>query len=111
MAVPQTPRWLFVASYLSTKKKWTSKLKLDKKEIEVSIGEVRLYVGSTYINSNFEIEFQFENEEMPVADFQSVVCSYLQQNGLREGDFTPAGVDPQEETLRRLKRFNTTLGL
>lgn len=112
MAVPQNSNWFFVAGYQAQKKKWVSKLKFDKHEIEVSIGEVRQYVGSTYIDGNFEIEFQFENtEDIAINDFQSVVCSYLKQNGFRDSDFAAEGMDPQQETLRRLKRFNSTLGL
>jgi hypothetical protein len=111
MDVPQTPRWLFVASYQSTKKKWTSKLTFNKKEIEVSIGEVNQYVGSTYIDSNFEVEFQFENDDFAIDDFQSVVCTYLQKNGLTDTDFAADSIDPQQETLKRLKPYNSILGL
>jgi hypothetical protein len=109
--VPQTPRWLFVPAYLSTKKKWTSLLNFNSKEIEVSIGEVRQYVGSTYFDSNFEVEFQFKNEDMNIEDFKSALCAYLQKNALRETDFAADGLDPQQETLKRLKFYNSILGL
>ncbi|MBY0554886.1 hypothetical protein K2P97_10185 [bacterium] len=112
MSVPHHSNWYFVAGYQAEKKKWVSKLKFDKHEIEVSVAEVRQYVGSTYIDGNFEIEFQFENtDDITISNFQSVVCSYLKQNGFKDGDFATEGLDPQLETLRRLKRFNSTLGL
>ncbi len=111
MKVPETEPWFFVASYQAEKNKWIAKIKIEDKEVEVSIGEVREFVGSTFIGANYEIEFQFENDEMSVTEFKSAVCSFLQQHGFDLKDFTDGSVDPQLETLRRLKRYNAVLGL
>lgn len=110
MKVPEPEPWFFVARYQAEKNKWIAKIKIENKEVEVSIGEVREFVGSTFIGANYEIEFQFENAEMSVAEFKSAVCSFLQQNGFDSKDFTDGSADPQPETLRRLKRYNAVLG-
>ena len=68
-------------------------------------------MGSTYFDSNFEVEFQFKNEDMNIEDFKSALCAYLQKNALRETDFAADGLDPQQETLKRLKFYNSILGL
>jgi hypothetical protein len=110
MKIPNGNPWFFVASYQSEKKKWIAKISIEDKEVEVSIGEVREFVGNTFIGSNYEIEFQFKNEDMSIAEFKSAVCSFLQQSGFSKHDFTYGSADPQPETLRRLKRYNAVLG-
>lgn len=109
MKVPKIEPWFFVASYQAEKNKWIAKLKIEDKEAEVSIGEVREFVGSTFVGANYEIEFQFENDEMSVAEFKTAVCSFLRQHNFNSNDFTEGSVDPQPETLRRLKPYNTVL--
>lgn len=111
MKVPKTEAWFFVASYQAQKNKWKAKLIIESKEVEVSIGEVHEFVGSTFIGANYEIEFQFENEDMSIAEFKSAVCAFLQQSGFSSKDFTNGSIDPQFETLRRLKPYNAVLGL
>lgn len=108
-SVPQVSLWYFVASHNSYKKKWKLKKDLGLGEIEISLSQAKDYVGNSFVQERYEIEFQ-EKDSMTINEFRDSVCKFIQELQLTPEDLSPTSLDPQAETLTRLFKFNSALG-
>lgn len=108
-SVPQVSLWYFVASHNSYKKKWKLKKDLGLGEIEISLSQAKDYVGNSFVQERYEIEFQ-EKDSMTINEFRDSVCKFLQELQMTPEDLNPSSLDPQAETLYRLFKFNSSLG-
>ena len=110
LKVPTTPSWYFVASHLTRKVKWTLDYSSAHGPMEISITEGSDYVGSTFIQKKYEIEFQIE-DSMTAENFAGGICQFMNEQRLSLEDLSPTRDKPQAETLRRLQKLNSLLGL
>jgi hypothetical protein len=110
LSVTANKRWAFTASHLSRKVKWKGPLP-GNENIEVSLTQADDYVGSTFMQKRYEVEFQFAEEGlMSVNEFSEAVCSFMRGQGVATGDINPGGeVDVQQETLKRLAPFKDAI--
>lgn len=108
-SVPQVSLWYFVASHNSYKKKCKLKKDLGLGEIEISLSQAKDYVGNSFVQERYEIEFQ-EKDSMTINEFRDSVCKFIQELQLTPEDLNPTSLDPQAETLTRLFKFNSALG-
>jgi hypothetical protein len=105
LTVTTGKRWVFTASHLVRKKKWRAPLP-GNENIEVSITRGEDYVGSTFIQEKFEIEFQVPEEGLvSIDEFSTAVCSFMRGQGVTGDDLDPERNGAQHETLRRLAPF------
>ncbi|KHD89274.1 MAG: hypothetical protein OM95_04335 [Bdellovibrio sp. ArHS] len=109
LAVPTGDRWYFTASHLTKKVKWTVLKDLGWGNLEISITQGEDYVGSSFIQKKYEIEFQL-SDEMSQEHFVHSICEFMKEQGLQPEDLGPVRTKPQAETLKRLGRIRTLLG-
>lgn len=104
LKVTQGKKWTFVASHLSKKTKWKALLP-ENPHIEVSVTMGQDFVGSTYIQDRYEIEFQVSEKGLLSAEeFSDEICQFMRDQGIRAEDLDPVEVDIQKETLSRLAK-------
>jgi hypothetical protein len=108
---PKARRWIFTASHLTKKKKWTADLEMGLGAVETSITEARDLIGDTFIQNKYELEFQIGLGSMAAGDFAESICRFMKRQKLALEDTEPEREKVQEETLARLKRFNYALDL
>lgn len=109
LSVPANTHWYFTASHLTKKIKWTVLQDMGWGNMEVSITQGEDFVGSTFIQKKYEIEFQLE-DEMSQEDFAQSICAFMKEQDLQPEDLQPGRNKPQLETLNRLSRINSLLG-
>ncbi|WP_413568619.1 hypothetical protein ACLWBD_13990 [Bdellovibrio sp. HCB117] len=109
LSVPANNHWYFTASHLTKKIKWTALQDMGWGRVEVSITQGEDFVGSTFIQKKYEIEFQLE-DEMSQEDFAQSICAFMKEQDLQPEDLQPGRSKPQLETLNRLSRINSLLG-
>ncbi len=109
-AVPKNTSWYFTASHLTKKIKWTLTKDLGFKDIEISITEADDFIGTSFVQRKYEIEFQHDSS-MSNEDFGHSICAFMTSQGLRHEELKPEREKIQELTLQRLLKFNAALGL
>jgi len=103
------PKWLFVATHSSVKKKWKAKTDVGYGKMAVSITQAKDYVGKKFIQEKYEIEFELKGE-MSISDFKESICELMRQNEPGKGDLSPDRESAADLTLGLLKTFNPALG-
>lgn len=103
------PKWLFVATHSSVKKKWKTKTDVGYGKMAVSITHAKDYVGKKFVLERYEIEFELRGE-MSIADFKESICELMRQNEPGKGDLSPDQESAADLTLSLLKTFNPALG-
>lgn len=111
MYVPDVPRWYFVGSHIARKVKWWTSVDEGLGPFRISITEAKDFIGSNFWQDRYEIEFQLkEITDMSTDDFALSVCRWMSKMSFKGEDFQPIRRDPQEESLRKLRRLNDALG-
>lgn len=107
---PSSANWYFTPSYTTEKVKWEADYFSDGGRMEIAVAEARDFVGRTFIQDKYEIEFEPKGK-MTVDGFKKAVCEVMEQLQFTGDELNPDKSSAPAETLRRLKTFNGALGL
>jgi hypothetical protein len=100
---------VLVATHMSKKTKWKALL-LKNSNIQVSITESQVFIGSRFLENTYEVEFQVDEEgRVQKTDFAHAVCEFMIPFHFSAQDLNPIRLDPQSETLLLLKPFNNSI--
>ncbi len=100
---------ILVATHMSKKTKWKSNLPQNN-DIQVSITESQVFIGSKFLQNTYEIEFQIEEQgQVQKIDFANAICEFMLPFDFSVNELNPLRQDPQSATLLLLRPFNSSI--
>ncbi|MBK8395435.1 MAG: hypothetical protein IPL26_09360 [Leptospiraceae bacterium] len=91
----QTKNWIYLPINMSQKTKWKTK----KEQITISISKGNDFIGKTFLQEKWEIEFQIDSEmnskcSQKYCEFEKTICEFLQTEQISKADLDPPKKTP-----------------